>query len=147
MDEFDAGQRELQDMSVSEMEPLERLLDDDFPEMWRAMATSLFVFLTDTELAGLNADQKARLSIVLTRRLAQDVDGGMRYIPVGFDWKRNQVARAVVEGFTGANVTELARRHGITDTRVRQIIAAWRKERERQFRDRQGTLQLDEHGR
>lgn len=133
----------LNDLTSEQIAPLERLFVGGFPDTWRDFARSLY--LTLIALRGGNAKQLQQLQLLaeeaveLTKGIAVDMGGSQPYIPVGHLFASDAKAMRVVKGFTGNNYRELAVRENITESRVRQILAAWRKE---QFAALQGRLDL-----
>ena len=92
--------------------------------------------------AGLDADagQLARLALALTLGLAQDFGGQPLYIPVGAALMSAAKTRRIVAALcSGNSYAAVARRHGVTERRVRQIEAAWRAA---EMEKRQGRLPL-----
>jgi Mor family transcriptional regulator len=68
---------------------------------------------------GLDAGLAARLADTLAERLMLRLGGDSLYVP-----KSRRVDRAAVhEAFDGTNYAELARAHGVTERRIRQILA------------------------
>jgi len=130
---------ELSDLTPDQISPLEALMTGAFPDTWRDLARSHYL-----TLLSLHADRAATdlaiEAIELTRGIAQDLGGSQPYIPVGHFFAADAKAMRVVNGFTGDNHRELAARENITESRVRQILAAWRTE---QFERRQATLALE----
>lgn len=129
---------ELSDLTPEQIGPLEALMAGAFPDTWRDFARSHYLTLLTLHAARDPADLAAE-AIELTRGIAQDLGGSQPYIPVGHFFAADAKAMRVVNGFTGDNHRELAGRENITESRVRQILAAWRSE---QFERRQGTLAL-----
>ncbi len=130
---------ELSDLTPAEIEPLEALFFDGFPDIWCDLARSQYLtllMLRDSQTLA----ELAELAVQLTRGIAQDLGGSQPYIPVGHFFAAGAKAMRIVEGFRGDNHHELAAREGVTESRVRQILAAWRRE---DIARRQGTLALE----
>jgi Mor family transcriptional regulator len=130
---------DLHELTPEQIGPLEALMTGAFPDTWRDFARSHFLTLL-TLHAGRAPAELASEAVELTRGIAQDLGGSQPYIPVGHFFAADAKAMRVVSGFTGNNHRELATRENITESRVRQILAAWRNE---QFERCQGTLPLD----
>jgi Mor family transcriptional regulator len=130
---------ELHDLTAEQIGPLEALMTGAVPATWRDFARSHYLTLLALHAARAPAEL-ATEAVELTRGIAQDLGGSQPYIPVGHFFAADAKAMRVVNGFTGDNHRELATRENITESRVRQILAAWRNE---QFERRQGTLALD----
>ena len=126
---------------------LDALLAPEWPPLWRELCTSCFVtlrHLAQGGAAGLDADadagQLARLALALTLGLAQDFGGQPLYIPVGAALMSAAKTRRIVAALcSGNSYAAVARRHGVTERRVRQIEAAWRAA---EMEKRQGRLPL-----
>lgn len=130
---------ELSDLTPEQIGPLEALMTGAFPDTWRDFARSHYLTLLALH-AGRAPGELAAEAIELTRGIAQDLGGSQPYIPVGHFFAADAKAMRVVNGFTGDNHRELALRESITESRVRQILAAWRNE---QFERRQASLALE----
>ena len=110
-----------------------------------SLCTSCFVtlrHLAQGGAAGPNADagQLVRLALALTLGLAQDFGGQPLYIPVGAALMSAAKTRRIVAALcSGNSYAAVARRHGVTERRVRQIEAAWRAA---EMEKRQGRLPL-----
>ncbi len=136
----EAGERmELIELSPEQIAPLDRAMPPDWPETWRDLATSHY--LTLLSMAGAVPADCARLAMLLTQGIAQDMGGRQPYIPVGAGVMAGARARRVVELLERRMpYKDVASATGLTESRVRQIESAWRRE---QIAQRQGTLQLD----
>ncbi|WP_219211884.1 Mor transcription activator family protein [Variovorax boronicumulans] len=63
------------------------------------------------------------VACALADRLAAHWGGQMIYIPADFQWKLAQVELEIYDAFNGSNYIELARRHGMTESGLRRLIA------------------------
>ena len=79
----------------------------------------------------------ARQVLMQLQRLADQKGGHPLYIAKGIAVHLTERDRAICARFKGHNYRELARAHGLTEMRVRQIVDAWQRE---QFLRRQGNL-------
>ncbi len=129
-------------LSRAQIAPLEALMGADWPDTWRELATSQFVTLVSAP--GAQAVQPvalARLAVALTMGIAQDLGGSQPYIPVGAMLAASAKARRAMELLEQrASYRQVADATGLTESRVRQIEAEWRKQ---QMALRQGQLPLD----
>lgn len=135
MDEFDPV------ISV-DLTPLEARLPPEYPQVWRQIATSLYVRMrrSDVALTPMTPETLAQLVLELTLGLANDMGGDMLYIPIGHFLRAGETARTVISAFRGNNHHECAKAAGgITVSRVRQIL---REHQRTQFELRQGKLAL-----
>lgn len=133
---------DLATLSVEQIAPLEALLPSGWPDIWRDLATSQFVTLVSAPgSASVPAHQLAQLAMALTMGIAQDMGGTQPYIPVGAAMASGAKAEAVLAALSqGRGYREVAAEVGLTESRVRQIESAWRRE---QFERRQTRLDLD----
>lgn len=132
----------LQDLSTLQLEPLHMRMPADWPDVWRELATSHYVTLLSAPGASEVAEPLlAQLAIALTLGVAQDLGGSQPYIPVGAMLMANAKARRAVEMLgAGASYRDAAQATGLTESRVRQIEAEWRRQ---QIALRQGKLAFD----
>lgn len=133
---------DLVDMTAAQIQPLEALIPEAWPDTWRELATSQFITLVSAPGAdAVEPSSLAQLAIALTLGIAQDMGGSQPYIPVGAMLAASAKARRAVE-LLGQRVSyrEVADATGLTESRIRQIEAEWRRQ---QMAARQGQLQLD----
>lgn len=133
----------LQELTAQQLAPLEALMAADWPDIWREMATSLYVTLLCAPGAHeVDEHLLAKLAVALTLGLVQDLGGTQPYIPVGAMLMANARARRVVEMLSsGASYIDAAKATGLTEPRVRQIESEWRRQ---QIALRQGRLPFDD---
>ena len=79
----------------------------------------------------------ARIVTVQVLHLCAEKGGKSIYLPKGVAAYLSARDLQMCSEFTGNNYDLLARRYGLTEMRVRQIVNDWQKE---QFRTRQGRL-------
>ena len=136
---------ELSEITGAQLAALQEQLAPEWPPLWRELCTSCFItlrHLAQGGAAGLDADAHdlARLALALTLGLAQDFGGQPLYIPVGAALMSAAKTRRIVAALrSGGSYATVARRHGVTERRVRQIEAAWRAA---EMEKRQGRLPL-----
>ncbi|WP_186265046.1 Mor transcription activator family protein [Burkholderia gladioli] len=128
-------------LTQQDIEPLERLLDADYPERLREIAVNLYAELLERDelVASLGQVGLAELAIAQTERLSTNVGGHNFYMPKGVSFRLTPRNRQMCAEFRGNNYEDLARRYHLSVMRVRQIVDAWRQE---QFLARQGALDL-----
>lgn len=125
-------------LTMSALAPLEALLGDDYPERLREMATCMYAQLLDEQdLQSLGRDRLAQLAAQLTNALSAELGGGNFYMHKAVAWRLSQRDRQLVNEFNGSNIPWLAHRYRLTETRVRQILAAAKAE---EFQRRQPPL-------
>ncbi|MGQ0711642.1 MAG: Mor transcription activator family protein [Rhodoferax sp.] len=134
---------ELQELTAQQLTPLEALMAADWPDVWRELATSHYVTLLSAPGAQeVAAPVLAKLAVALTLGLAQDLGGTQPYIAVGAMLTTNARARRVVDMLgAGTSYRDVAKATGLTEPRVRQIEAEWRRQ---QIALRQGRLPFDD---
>ena len=130
------------ELSPMQLEPLQALMPQDWPEIWRELATSLYITLISAPGAdAVPADALARLSMAQALGIAEDHGGTQPYIPVGALLAASSKARRVVELLTkGMGYREVSQTTGLTPSRIRRIESDWRQQ---QIKARQGVLPLD----
>lgn len=133
---------DLEDMTPAQIAPLEALMGADWPDTWRDLAVSQFLTLVSAPGALAVAPASlARLAVALTLGIAQDMGGTQPYIPVGAMLAASAKVRRVMELLgQGIGYKAVADATGLTESRVRQIEAEWRRQ---QMALRQGQLPLD----
>lgn len=133
---------DLADLTADKIAPLEGLMPNAWPDTWRDLATSHY--LTLVSAPGSQAVEPlalARLAVALTLGIAQDLGGSQPYIPVGAMLAASAKARRAIELLDQrASYKQVADATGLTESRVRQIEAEWRRQ---QMAARQGQLPLD----
>lgn len=136
---------DLADLRADQLEPLEGLLPDEWPEVWRDFAISLFVTLISLPGADeLSHRRLADLALQLTLGLVQDHGGTQPYIASGADLLASSRSRKVIELLDQRlSYRDVARQTGLTVPRVRNIERAWRRD---QAARRQMSLALGDAG-
>ena len=133
---------DLESMTPAQIAPLEALMGADWPDAWRDLAMSHFLTLVSAPGAPAVAPSSlARLAVALTLGIAQDMGGTQPYIPVGAMLAASAKGRRVIELLgQGADYKAVANATSLTESRVRQIEAEWRRQ---QLAQRQRQLPLD----
>ncbi|MFZ2986626.1 Mor transcription activator family protein [Ideonella sp.] len=123
----------LQTLSMQDLAVLQALVPADYPERLVEIAVSLFAYLVDNPLThGMSRQQQAALALGQTEGLRADHGGSMFYFPAAHSYELTLRDRQMIREYTGNNVRALAIKNGLSETRVRQILAAWEaEERER----------------
>ena len=134
--------KDVTELTMDEIAPLEALMTPAWPDTWRDLATSHYITLISAPGSGAVAvGPLAHLAVALTMGVAQDLGGTQPYIPVGADVLSSTRARRVIDLLQeGQSYKAAADATGLTVSAVRKIERAWRQE---QMSSRQGTLQLD----
>jgi Mor family transcriptional regulator len=121
--------------------PLAALMDDHFPERLAIMATHLYsVLAAADDLRPLGEARLAELVLDQVDRYSAEEGGSSFYVMKGLRFRLSQRDRRIVDEFTGNNIEQLAAKHGLSDMRIRQILAAARAEH---IARNQGRLDLE----
>lgn len=130
------------ELTVAQLAPLESLIPQGWPDVWRELATSHYITLVSAPGSEtVQPEQLARLAVALSLGIAADLGGTQPYIPVGTLLAASSKARRVIELLEqGASYRDVSAATGLTESRVRRIQSDWRRTR---WLSRQGTLQLD----
>ena len=130
------------ELSPLQLEPLQAVMPRDWPEIWRELATSLFITLISAPGADVvDPAALARLAMAQALGIAEDHGGTQPYIPVGALLAASSKARRVVELLSQRmSYREVSQATGLTASRIRRIEADWRRQ---QMMARQGVLALD----
>ncbi len=134
--------KDVTELTLDEIAPLEALMTEAWPDTWRDLATSHYLTLISAPGSGAVAvEPLAQLAVALTMGVAQDLGGTQPYTPVGADVLSSTRARRVIDLLQdGQSYKAAADATGLTVSAVRKIERAWRQE---QMASRQGTLPLD----
>ena len=132
---------DMSQLTCAQVEPLEALFSDSWPDTWKELATSHYVTLLSAPGSDTVAQtQLAKLAVALTMGIAQDLGGTQPYIPVGAEVMTSARTQRVIELLRkGKSYRDVATIIGITASRVRNIERAWRHE---QMSLAQGKLDL-----
>jgi Mor family transcriptional regulator len=130
------------ELTVEQIAPLEALFDEGYPERLREMALYLYLELVEDDdlVAAHGAQRLAQLALDQTERLCQELGGESFYMHRAVRYKLSRRDRQIIKEHRGNNTHLLARKYGLTEMRIRQIVNAW-EEQERARR--QGSLPLD----
>lgn len=131
---------DLSELDAATLQPLEARFDPAWPELWRELATSAYVSLLAV-MDDADREAVARVACAITLGLAQDLGGRQPYIPVGVAVTASAKMRRVIDLLTHQRMgyRQVAAATVLTEGRVRQIEAAWRRE---EMARRQGSLDL-----
>ncbi|QTD46162.1 Mor transcription activator family protein [Ottowia testudinis] len=114
----------LETLPADALDALKRETDPAITPKQRELAESIFVGLINSPAAErCTKDVLAQAAIVVLIQLSNDLGGFNYYITRMGNLRAAALRRAIHAAFTGRNVAQLARQHGLTDMRVRQILA------------------------
>ena len=130
-----AERRRLEQVTAADLAPLDRVLDPEYPGPLRDMCTVIFLALQDH-----GPDTPApELALALTDAVSLELGGANFYMHKGFVFRQGLTKRdrEIAEQATSSNLHVLAKKHHLSDMRIRQIVGAYREE---QYLARQDQL-------
>lgn len=118
------------EITVEQVAPLEALFDEGYPERLREMALYLFLELVDVEalVAAHGTGRLAQLALDQTERLCHELGGESFYMHRAIRYRLSKRDRQIVAEHRGNNTHLLARKYGLTEMRIRQIVSAWEEQ-------------------
>ncbi len=113
----------LHSLTAAQLAPLESVMDPEWPEVWRDLATSHYLTLMCHPRAEvLDAQERAQLALALAEGVGNDMGGHQPYIPTGVaNSAREKFARVVRALKSGKSYKVVSAEEGISVSRVRQI--------------------------
>ena len=112
---------------ADELAPISKHMDASAPEIWINLAEMFYLTLrANPELAGVSDDALGLCATQAVYQMATDFGGYGVYLPKGVKPRQAEKSKAIAAEFTGHNSQALAKKYGITDMRVRQILAVHR---------------------
>jgi Mor family transcriptional regulator len=119
--------------------PLAAAMPGDLHPTLREMVEESYLYLVEDAdaVARLGLDRLAEIAVGQVDRIAATLGGCQFYLPRGIGAKLSARDRQIAEEWRGNNGHALARKHGISEMRVSQILKKWRAE---EFARRQGVL-------
>lgn len=113
-----------QELNASDLHAVQEAMDPLAPEIWVELAEILYIPLrANPALASVPDEGLAVCVVHAIYQMATELGGNAVYIPKGVKPASGQKKRAIAAQFKGHNHAELALAHGVTQTRVRQILA------------------------
>lgn len=123
---------------LSELLPLEQVLDAEYPAVWRDIATCLY--LQVRTWPDVSDDKHAaERALQLAEGLRREIGGSQPYLSKGDDYEMTARDREILAKFNGHNHDALAREHDVTPRHIYRLLR--RRIREEVAR-RQGQLPL-----
>lgn len=114
----------LENLSMQALAQLHAVFDRDFNDKQREFAEVIFLGLMNSDAAKACAPHVlAETAIAVLVQMSHDLGGGAVYVGKLENVRQARMYRAIHANFTGNNHTELAREHGISEMRVRQILS------------------------
>lgn len=107
---------------------LERMGDPEILRKWpQGLSDMLTVINTAHRRAGDDETTARERAFRAVRALAQFAGGRSLYVPKGEALDRALRDRAIWDAFDGANITELAAKHGLAEPHIYAILSEQRK--------------------
>ncbi len=122
-----AHPRDLTSVPAAQMAALDRLIPATWPAVWGDFARVFFVGLVNAQEVKAPVEAMARIALEQVRTLGFQLGGSQPYIPRGTVVAQIEAAEAVRKEFNGKNYGELAAKHDLSESRVRQILAESRR--------------------
>lgn len=95
----------------------------DAPELWRDLAELNFVALRAVSVFDSHSDDVlAFMAVNLVHQLVASFGGTQPYIPSGTSFHKSAKGAQIVKEFNGRNIRQLAMKHRLSETRIRQFI-------------------------
>lgn len=96
------------------------MLDDDYPEILAAAANAAYAWMT--QHLKLDHQPAAEAAFAIAEAIRTEVGGAYEYIPKGQTWLLSRRDREIYADFHGDNYRQLARKHHLSEMRIRQIV-------------------------
>lgn len=119
----EAKRLKLHELSVAQIEPLEKLFTPQWPDVWKDLARCFFITLISQPAQPVKpAMQPQDLAVALTLGMAQDFGGTQPYIPCGqLQAAKERTDKAIALLRAGHDYQAVAQACGLTASRVRNI--------------------------
>lgn len=98
------------------------ILDDSYPEVLADIARTVHGVLMQDPRTKLEHQLAAEVALTVAEHVRVNIGGVATYIPRGMNYELTLRDRDIWNDFKGDNYAELARKHNVTEMRVRQII-------------------------
>ncbi len=139
--------KDLSDLTMAQIQPLESLMDGEWSSAWRELAISHFITLISVG-SDRSLEECAQLATTLALGVAQDMGGKQYYIQAGTHLLQNRRVQRVMEMLNqGSGYHAVADATGLTEPRVRRIEKNWRAARKaaaaQRFSQAQMKIDLD----
>ena len=99
------------------------ILDPEYPEVLADIAREVHSQLMVHPMVKLEHAIAAQVALHVAEHVRKNIGGVSTYIPRGMTFELSRRDKQMWEEFDGTNYAELARKHDMTEMRVRQIIA------------------------
>jgi Mor family transcriptional regulator len=110
-------------LSSEQAAALDAMFDCRSPEALNEIALNNYSMLRSLEAFNrIPNEQIMQISIMLVFQLLRNMGGGSIYLPNGFGIRGRERDAQIAKEFNGDNVRTLAKKYGVTEMRVRQIL-------------------------
>lgn len=114
--------RDLHLFTSAQLRPLEDAIPANWPGVWGDLARIFFIGMLNVPELKAAPHAMVQTALEQVRVVACQLGGRSTYIPMGLNLQWAERDEGIRASFTGNNITHLAAQHGLTDTRVRQIL-------------------------
>lgn len=114
---------DMQTLPIQALQPLHDVLDPDLTSDQRELVEQFFVGISNSPVAqACTPEVIAMAAVTVMEQISHVLGGRAYYISKMENLRLARLKRSIHSKFTGNNHRELAREHGITTMRVRQIL-------------------------
>ena len=114
--------RDLHLFTSAQLQPLESALPARWPDSWCDLARIFFIGMLNAPGAFADPKEMAKVAMEQVRVAARQIGGRNTYIPTCVRVELEERDEGVRAEFDGTNYQELAAKHGLTESRIRQIV-------------------------
>ena len=114
--------RDLHLFSSAQLRPLEDAIPASWPGAWGDLARIFFIGMLNVPELKATPAAMVQTALEQTRVTARQMGGRNNYIPMALVVEMAERDEGIKAAFTGDNISHLAARHNLTDTRIRQIL-------------------------
>lgn len=114
--------RDLQLFNSAQLQPLESALPARWPGSWCDLARIFFIGMLNSPGAIVDPKAMAKIAMEQVRVAARQLGGRNTYIPTCARIELEERDESIKAEFNGTNYQELAAKHNVTESRIRQIL-------------------------
>ncbi|ODS60522.1 MAG: hypothetical protein ABS38_12590 [Acidovorax sp. SCN 68-22] len=123
MDASNLKPLDFQTLPIQALQPLHAALDPDFNDKQRELLEVIYIGLTNTAAASVCTPQVlAEAAMAVLVQMSHVLGSGAIYVGKLENVRLARLGRAIRANFNGRNHAQLARKYGISEVRVRQIL-------------------------
>jgi len=109
------------------LDPVLTQMDNGAPETWLRVGEMIYLALrASNSLEAVSSEALGRCATEAVYQLVAELGGEPLYVPKGVLSGCHKRDKSIRDEFTGNNIAELAKKHGITPVRIRQVLAKGR---------------------